>query len=133
MNRDLLFTITTTTNSVAADQIIPISTIARRYSSRMTLISNAIVISKPGYYKFHADVIASSSTAGDITVVANMNGTPIPSLKATSTVAQNGTATLPIDGVIRVFPSDIPVSLTLVNDGVAISELNVAVTTEYIG
>jgi len=38
-----------------------------------------------------------------------------------------------IEWLIRVFQSDTPYSLTLVNTGVAINEINVAVTVEYIG
>lgn len=71
--------------------------------------------------------------SGLVTIQAQKNNVDVPGLLTSGTVTTATTEvnTLPITGYIRVFCSEAPVTLTLVNTGVAITVSNVSLTIDY--
>lgn len=77
---------------------------------------------KPGYYYVSFNAVATSATAGDISIQLLNNSAVVPGALATMTVAADGSANLSFATLIRVLPSCCAIentaSLTLKNVGV---------------
>jgi LDH2 family malate/lactate/ureidoglycolate dehydrogenase len=135
MKNSLIFLITTTTNAVASNGIIPLQTIARRRGNVVEQSGNSIVLNRPGYYKINGSVTVSAQTAGIVTIEAEKSGIAIPGITSSETIttATTEVRTLNISGIIRVVCAEGAASITLVNTGVAINETNVSLDIEYLG
>lgn len=135
MKNSLIYLITTTTNAVAANGIVPLQTIARRRGNVVEQSGNSIILNRPGYYKINGSVTFSAPAAGTMTIKVQKNGTDIPGLTASTTITTANTEvrTLNINGVIRVVCGESAASITLINSGLAISETNVSLDVEYLG
>ena len=125
----LIFKTTTTNQDVLADGIIPLTTISRRLGRAIQSSGNDIQLLVPGYYKVDASITFTAQTAGDITLVLEDNGIPVPGITASVTATADGTYTLNLTGVIRAFCCAGARTLNLVNTSeVAITVTNVAIT-----
>lgn len=132
---DLIYMITTTSSSVLADGLIPLSTISRRRGCTFDTWTNSITLRKPGYYRLAGTITFTAPAAGLVTIAAQKNGVSIPGITTSGTVTTATTEvnTLPIDGIIRVFCNDGIANITLVNTGVEITTSNISLSIEYLG
>lgn len=123
-----IFAITPTAASVDAGGAIPLSTVARRVSPAIQLGSDSLNVAVPGYYVLSATVTFTAPAAGDVTITAQASGVDIPGITATETVTTADTEirTISLSGLVRVRCE--PISVTLVNDGVAIATSNVSLS-----
>lgn len=135
MKNGLIYLITTTTQSVLANGIIPLETIARRRGCTCEKNGNGINLTRPGYYKITGSITFTAPVAGVVTLEAQKNGVDIPGITASTTVttATTEVRTLNISGIIRVMCGEGDPTITLVNSGVAITLSNVSVDIEYLG
>lgn len=125
-----LFAITPTTATVTAGGALPLTTVARRITPRISLGSDSANIVVPGYYEIDASVTFTADAAGDVTITAYQNGEAIPGITATETVttADTEVTTIALHGIIRVRCGE-PVSITLANaSGVAITTSNISLS-----
>lgn len=133
-NNSLIFMVTPTTANVAANGVLPLSSIARRRGRTITSETDSILLGAAGYYKINATITFTAPAAGNVTIVARKNGADIQGLTATETIttATTENRTITLSGVIRVLCSEASASITLVNTGVAIATSNIAVDIEYL-
>ena len=122
----LIFMITPNAASVDADQVLPLTTIARRLGRIITSGNDGVLLNLPGYYRVTASV--TTTTTGNIEIKLQKNSVDVPGIIATSSDA--GTITL--SGIVRSFPNDSIATLTLLNSGVAIDTTNISLEVEYI-
>lgn len=124
-----LFAITPTVSEVAAGGALPLTTVARRITPRITLGSDSVNVAVPGYYELDATITFTTAAAGDVTIAAYQNGEAIPGIVATETIttATTETRTIALHGIVRVRCE--PLSITLVNVGTtAITTTNIALS-----
>lgn len=124
-----LFAITPTVSEVAAGGALPLTTVARRITPRITLGSDSANVAVPGYYELTATVTFTAAAAGDVTIAAYQNGEAIPGIVATETITTptTETRTITLHGLVRVRCE--PLSVTLVNvSEVAITTTNIALS-----
>ena len=135
MKNGLIYLITTTSQSVLANGIIPLETIARRRGCTCEQNGNGIILTRPGYYKITGSITFTAPAAGVVTVVARKSGTNVPGITASTTIttADTEVRTVNINGIIRVMCGEGEPTITLVNTGVAITTSNVSLDVEYLG
>lgn len=124
-----LFVITPTTSDVAAGGALPLSTVARRITPRITLGSDSANVAVPGYYELNATITLTAEAAGNVTIAAFQNGEAIPGIVATETITTPTTEvrTIALHGIVRVRCE--PLAITLVNvSEVAITTSNIALS-----
>ena len=129
----LIYLTTTTATLVLSNGIIPLTTIQRRSGCAIESGTNNALLKKPGYYKVSGTITFTAPASGLVTIQAQKNNVDAPGLLTSGTVTTATTEvnTLPITGYIRVFCSEAPVTLTLVNTGIAITVSNVSLTIDY--
>ena len=135
MNNSLIMMTTTTSNSVLADGIVPLTTITRRRGQNVNSGTNSVLLSRPGYYKVNASVTFTAPVSGTISIKAQKNGFDLVGMTASTTIttATTEVRTLNISGIVRVFCNEDLITLTLVNSGLAITTSNVEIDVEYLG
>lgn len=124
-----LFAITPTTATVTAGGALPLTTVARRITPRITLGSDSANVAVPGYYELNATVTFSAPVAGAVTITAYQNGEAIPGITASETIttATTEARTIALHGIVRVRCE--PISITLVNESaIAIATSNIALS-----
>lgn len=124
-----LFAITPTTATVTAGGALPLTTVARRITPRITLGSDSVNVAVPGYYELNATVTFSAPVAGAVTITAYQNGEAIPGITASETIttATTEARTIALHGIVRVRCE--PISITLVNESaIAITTSNIALS-----
>ena len=134
MKNGLIYLITITEESVLANGIIPLETIARRRGCVCEQSGNSITLNRPGYYKLTGSITFTAPVAGVVTIDATKNGNEIPGITASETIttATTEVRTLNISGIIRVMCGEGAPSIALVNSGVATIS-NVSLDVEYLG
>lgn len=135
MANSLIMMTTTTSNSVLANGVVPLTTISRRRGQVINGGTNSILLGRPGYYKVNASVTFTAPVAGTITVKAQKSGVDIVGMTASTTIttATTEVRTLNISGLVRVFCNEDLATLTLINSGLAITTSNVEIDVEYLG
>ena len=135
MKNGLIYLITTTSQSVLSNGIIPLETIARRRGCTCEKNGDGITLTRAGYYKITGSVTCVASTVGEVDLVARKNGVEIPGIEASTTISTANTelATLNISGIIRVMCGEGEPTISLVNTGVGIVVSNVSLDIEYLG
>lgn len=135
MNNSLIMMTTTTSNSVLANGIVPLTTITRRRGQNVNSGTNSVLLNRPGYYKVNASVTFTAPVAGTITIEAQKNGFDLVGMTSSTTIttATTEVRTLNISGIVRVFCNEDLITLTLVNSGLAITTSNVEIDVEYLG
>lgn len=133
-NNSLIFMTTTTDAAVLANGIIPLTTIQRRRGRSVQNGTNSILLNTPGYYKITGSVTFTAPAAGVVNVQLQKNNVDVPGITAgeTITTATTEVRTLNISGIVRVYCNEDIATLTLVNNGVAITIQNVALDVEYL-
>ncbi len=129
MSNSLIMMTTTTASAVLANGIIPLTTVQRGTGRALRAGSNSIIITQPGYYKIIATDTFTAPAAGTVNLKAQINGVDVPGMTASTTITTANTEvrSLAISGFVKVCCCDLPATLTLVNDGVAINTSNVEI------
>ena len=134
MRTNLTFMTTTTEQSVLANGIIPLTTIQHKYQSITFPVNNGVLLRKSGYYSVTGTFIVTAPAAGDVTITLQKNGVNVPGITATETVTTADTEfrTLVFNGIVKVGCCEAPVTLGIVNEGVAITLQNATFNVEYL-
>lgn len=124
---------TTTSTSVLANGVIPFSTIVRRRGREIGQAGSAVAISDCGsnFYLVNVTATFTAPVAGDVTLTLQQNGSAVIGGTASTTIttATTETRSLSFSAIVRTYNSQSIVDvLTLVNSGVAITLLNVAMS-----
>ena len=135
MCNSLIMMTTTTASSVLANGNIPLTTRQRGAGQTIRGGSNSVIFNRTGYYKVNATVTFTAPSAGNVSIKAQKNGVDIPAMTASTTIttATTEVRSLAISGIVKVCCCDLPATLTLVNNGVAITTSNVEIDVEYLG
>ncbi len=134
-NDSLIFMTTVTDSAVLANGIIPLTTIQRRRGRVIQNGTNSVLLGAPGYYKINASVTFTAPAAGVASIQLQKNNIDVPGITASTTVttATTEVRTLNISGIVRVYCNEDLATITIVNNGVAITVQNVSFDIEYIG
>ena len=100
--KSLIHTALTSPTAVAADGIIPLGSIVRRYGCALAANGNGVNVIEPGYYDIKASITVLPTASGAITATVIKDGVEIPGATATGTAAAAGDAVnLSIVSVLR--------------------------------
>ena len=132
MSKSLIQTVNQSSQAVAANSIIDLGSVIRRFGCNLRLNGNAIEVDGAGYYTVDCNVTLAPTTAGNVTVTLCKNGVPLTGATATGSVSTSGNpVTLPIQTTIREgCACDGGTALTLVLVAGASTVSNVAVRAE---
>ena len=132
MSKSLIQTVNQSSQAVAANSIIDLGSVIRRFGCNLRLNGNAIEVDGAGYYTVDCNVTLAPTTAGNVTVTLCKNGVPLTGATATGSVSTAGNpVTLPIQTTIREgCACDGGTALTLVLVAGASTVSNVAVRAE---
>ena len=135
MSNSLIMMTTTTASSVLANGIIPLTTINRRRGGVVNGGTNSVLLGRPGYYKINANITFTAPAAGIVAVKLQKSGLDVVGATASTTIttATTEVRSLSISALVRVFCNEDLATLTLVNNGVAITTSNVEIDVEYLG
>ena len=133
-NDSLIYLTTPTTSAVPSGGVLPLSTIVRRRGSSIQQSNDSIVLGQAGYYRVSVSATFTAPTAGVVSLTAGVDGVPVSGATASTTIttATTEVRSLSFDAIVRVPCCGSPVTLTIVNGGVAIATSNVAVNVEYL-
>ena len=133
-NNSLIYLATPTTSTVPADGILPLTTIVRRRGSSVEQSNDSIVLGASGYYKVSLIATFTAPTAGIVTLQLRQDGVAVQGATASTTIttATTEVRSLSIDAIVRVSCCAGPVTLTILNSGVAINTSNIAINVEYL-
>ena len=102
MSRSLIQVANQSQQTIAANSIIGLGSVQRRFGCNLRLSGNAIEINGEGYYTVDCNVSVSPTVAGPVTVAIYNNGVQIPGAIAYGSVSTaNNPVTLPIETTIR--------------------------------
>ena len=102
MSKSLIYTANTSVQNLAVDSVVSPGTVVRRFGPNLNLSGNAIQIAGAGYYDISASFIVAPTAAGEVTITAYVDKTPIQGAVTTGTVAAGGDfITLSSDSVFR--------------------------------
>ena len=135
MADSLILMTTPTTANVLANGVLPLSTISRRVGRIITSSNNSVILYAPGYYDIDVTVTFTAPEAGTASIELQSNGATIPGATASTTIttADTEVRSLTIPGyIVRTF-CNVPITLTIVNSGVAIDTSNIALSVKYLG
>lgn len=134
MNNSLIYLVTPTTATIAADGVLPLTTIVRRRCSSIQQSNDSIILNAPGYYKVSVTATLTAPAAGDVTIALRQNGLDVQGATASTTIttADTEVRSVSFNTIIRVTCAAVPTILTLVNTGVGITTSNIAITVSYI-
>ena len=90
--KSLIHTALTSPTAVAADGIIPLGSIVRRYGCALAANGNGVNVMQPGCYGIKASITVLPTAAGAITATVLKDGVAIPSATATGTATAAGDA-----------------------------------------
>ena len=134
MNNSLIYLATPTVSTVPQNGVLPLTTIVRRRGQSVQQSNDSIVLGAPGYY--HASVTATftAPAAGTVTLALRQDGVQVQGGTASTTIttATTEVRSLSFEAIIRVPCCGAPVTLTVVNTGVAINTSNIAIAVEYL-
>ena len=103
MGKSLIQTVNQSTQTVADNSILNLGSVQRRFGCNLRLSGNSIEVLGEGYYLIDAKIIASPTTAGDVTVAIYKNGEQITgAISSFTTSAAAQVVTLSIQSTIRL-------------------------------
>ena len=132
MSKSLIQTVNQSSQTVAANSIIDLGSVIRRFGCNLRLNGNAIEVDGAGYYTIDCNVTLAPTAAGNVQVAIYKNGVPLTGATATGSVSTAGNpVTIPIQTTIREGCNcDGGTSLTLVLVAGASTVSNVALRVE---
>lgn len=135
MNNSLIYLATPTVASVPASGTLPLTTIVRRRGQYVQQSSDSIILGAPSYYHVSVSVTFTAPAAGTVELALQQDGVQVQGATAAATIttATTETRSLSFEAIVRVPCCGAPVTLSVVNTGVAITTSNIAVAVEYLG
>ena len=132
MSKSLIQTVNQSSQVVAANSIIDLGSVIRRFGCNLRLNGNAVEVDGAGYYTIDCNVTVAPTAAGNVQVAIYKNGVPLTGATATGSVSTAGNpVTLPIQTTIREGCNcDGGTSLTVVLVAGASTVSNVALRVE---
>lgn len=129
--KSLINVATTTSSSVVANGILPLTTIVRRRGCDVNLSGNAVAITDCGsnYYLVTLTATFTAPTAGNVTLTLQQNGANVTGATATTTIttATTEVRSISFSAIVRTFNTAGIDSLSVVNSGVAATFSNIDV------
>ena len=134
MNNSLIYLATPSASSVSAGGVLPLTTIVRRRGSSIQQSNDSIVLGSPGYYHVSVSATFTAPAAGDISLSLRQDGVQVQGGTASTTIttATTEVRSLSFDSIVRVPCCGSPVTLSVVNSGLAINTSNISVAVEYL-
>jgi hypothetical protein len=135
MNNSLIYLTTPSTATVAANGVLPLTTIVRRRGQSVQQSNDSVVLGAPGYYHVSVNATFTAPVAGNVTLELRQDNLPVSggTASATITTATTEVRSLSFEAIIRVPCCAAPVTLSVVNTGVAITTSNISLAVEYLG
>lgn len=134
--KSLIYAATTASSAVIADGTLPLSTIIRRRGRDVNLSGNSIAITDTGsnYYLVTVNATFTAPVAGVISLALQQNGVSVAGATASTTVttATTEVRSLSFSAIVRTFNGGTIDSLTIVNNGLAATFSNIAITVEKL-
>lgn len=133
-NNSLIYLATPSASSVATGSVLPLTTIVRRRGNLIQQSNDSILLGASGYYRVGINVTFTAPSAGVATLSLRQDGVQIQGATASTTITTATTEerSLSFDAIVRVPCCGSPVTLTIINDGVAITASNIAINVEYL-
>lgn len=133
-NNSLIYLVTPSASSIVSGGVLPLTTIVRRRGSSVQQSNDSIILGDAGYYHVSVSATFTAPAAGIATISLLQNGLPVQGASASTSVVTATTEvnTLSFDAVVRVSCCGAPVTLTILNSGVAIDSSNIAIDVEYL-
>ena len=131
-----MFVGTPTTATVAANGVLPLTSILRRQCGCISALgSDSVILERPGYYKVTATDTFTAPAAGTVTLRLLQDGNPVPGIVASTTIttATTEVRSLTVSGIVRVPCCGGSSTLQLLNADVAVNTSNIALDVEYLG
>ena len=127
-----IYVATTTSSSVLANGVLPLSTIVRRRGCDINLSGNSVAITDTGsnYYLVLVDATFTAPVAGTIALTLQQNGANVTGATASTTVttATTEVRSLSFPAVIRTYNGAGIDSLSVINSGLAATFSNITLT-----
>lgn len=102
MSKSLIQTVNQSNQTVAANSIIDLGSVIRRFGCNLRLNGNAIEVDGAGYYTIDCNITIAPTAAGTVQVAIFKNGVQLTGATATGSVSTAGNPiTLPIQTTIR--------------------------------
>ena len=101
MSKSLIQTANQSAQAVAANSIISLGSVQRRFGCNLRLSGNGIELEGQGYYTVEAAVTVAPTAAGTVTVALYDNGVQIPGAIASATVGAGDAVTMPVIATLR--------------------------------
>ena len=131
MSKSLIQVANQSSQAVAADSIISLGAVQRRFGCNCRLSGNAVEIDGQGYYTVDASVSVEPTAAGLVTVALYSNGVQVPGAVAYGSVDTAGNpVTLPITATLRqgcCCDTEDTVSLVLITGAGTVSNVSMRV------
>lgn len=129
--KSLINVATTTSSSVVANGILPLTTIVRRRGCDVNLSGNAIAITDCGsnYYLVTVTATFTAPIEGVVTLNLQQNGTNVTGATGSTTIttATTEVRSISFSAIVRTFNTSGIDSLSVVNSGVAATFSNIDV------
>lgn len=90
MSRSLIQVANQSLQTVAAQSIIGLGSVQRRFGCNLRLSGNAIEVNGEGYYTIDCDLTVAPTAAGTVTAALYKNGTQIPGAIVSGSVSTAG-------------------------------------------
>lgn len=134
MNNSLIYLATPSTATVAENGVLPLTTIVRRRGQYIQQSNDSVVLGAPGYYHVTVSATFTAPVAGDVTFELRQDNLPVSGGTATQTIttAETEVRSISFESIIRVPCCAAPVTLSVVNTGVAITTSNISLAVEYL-
>jgi len=134
MNNSLIYLTTPSAASIAENGVLPLTTIVRRRGQCIQQSNDSVVLGAPGYYHVSVNATFTAPAAGDVTFELRQDNLPVSGGTASTTIttAETEVRSLSFEAIIRVPCCAAPVTLSVVNTGVAITTSNISLAVEYL-
>ena len=133
-NNSLIYLATPSASSVASGGVLPLSTIVRRRGGSVLQSNDSIVLGAPGYYHVSVNATFTAPATGVVTLSLRQDGIQVQGGTASTTISTATTEvrSISFEAIVRVPCNGSPVTLTVINSGVAITTSNIAIAVEYL-
>ena len=130
--KSALYTAMQAPTEVAANGVIPLGSLIRRYGCDITLNGNAVNIVGKGYYDVDASITVAPTAAGTVTATLYKDGVAVPGATASAAGAAGAPIVLAFPALVRQACCASGAALTLVLTGAASTVSNVALRVQRI-
>lgn len=122
MAKSAIYAVNTTAGTaVAVGEVLPFTTINRRFGCAVNLDNNGILIREAGYYDVDVIATVTATAVGNVSAYLAQDGVEVAGTRVTVTAQVIGDEViLPISGLIRVLPYNTD-TLTIVIEDNAIT------------